>query len=155
MKITQEPVTQEEEKIAELATTGIAFGPRYVAEDGTALFESSAYTLSKILAEENIVTSRIVPNEEEGEINENAFDLLLPVIVISGTFLSENPHLVSLSINLISSYVHDFFTGIRGEKTVKCKILIKGKKTTKKIYYEGPPEQFKDVKDILDAASDD
>jgi len=155
MKITLEPTTEDETRIAELATTGIAFGPRYIADDGTALFESSTYTLSKILAAEHIETSRIVPNEQEAEINENAFDLLLPVIVISWTLLSEDPHLMSLSINLISNYIHDFFKGVRGEKTVKCKILIKGKKTTKKIYYEGPPEQFKDVKDILDTASND
>jgi hypothetical protein len=155
MNITEEPITEDEERFAELSCTDIAFAPRYIDDDGVALFESSTYTISKLLAEKGIETSRIVPGESEAEINENAFDLLLPVIIIGGSFLSSNPHLVSISLSLISSYIHDFFIGIRGEKTVKCKILIKGKKKTKKIYFEGPPEQFEQLKDLLTAADDD
>jgi hypothetical protein len=155
MKAILETASPEEMGLAEQAVTGLAFGPRYLDEDGTALFESSTHTIIKLLRAEDVESSIVNPNGKEAEVNENAFDLLLPVIIISGTYISQHPDLVAISVNLISSYIHDFFTGVRGEKNVKCKILIKGKNGVKKISYKGPPEQFSEIKDILEANADE
>ena len=114
MSFTEEPINPDEEQIAQGATTGIAFGPRLIDQNGLAVFESSTYTLSKILAEAGIKTSLVNLGREEAEISENAFELPLPILVITSAYLSSNPNFVSLSINLISSYIYDYFTGIKG-----------------------------------------
>lgn len=149
MKPFIENANEEESKVANLSVSGFSFAPRYIRDDGLAIYESSTSTLTKYFSENDIQIDKVTSNEQEAEIKENAYDLVLPTLVISATYISQNPELVNLSLNLISNYIYDFFKGIRGEKIVKCKILVKDGKSVKKISYKGAPEEFKEVANII------
>lgn len=74
-----------------------------------------------------------------------------PTIFIGYTILVENPHLVDISISLLSSYLYDLFKGTSGNKKVKFDIVIgnEKKKSFKKISYEGNVEGVKELKDVI------
>ena len=67
-----------------------------------------------------------------------------------GTLLS-NPNVVSVALNIVSSYIYDFFKGNPGRKTVAIDIFVEqqGDKTVKKISYKGGPEGIKDLANVI------
>ena len=155
MKPTVEKANEEETEMANLSLSGFSFAPRYIRDDGLAIYESSTSTLIKYFSENDIQIDKVTSNKQEAEIKENAYDLVLPTLVISATCISQNPELVNISLNLISSYIYDFFKGIGGKKKVKCKILVKDGESVKKISYKGTPEEFKEVANILKELKND
>ena len=150
MGFTEELPTSEEEQIARAAFTGIAFGPRLIDRNGFAVFESSTFTLAKIFAQSGIETSRVNLGNKEADVSENAFELSLPVLVITSAYLSSDPNLVSLSINLIAAYIYDFFKGVRGGRSIRCKILIKDDHKVRKLTYSGPADDFAALKEVIE-----
>lgn len=84
-------------------------------------------------------------------LGRKSADLFLPSLFIGvGTILS-NPNVVSVALNIISSYVYDFFKGNPGRKTVAIDIFVEqqGDKTVKKITYKGGPEGIKDLANVI------
>jgi len=153
MTITKEPIDQAEAELVALAKTDIAFGPRYIdGDDG--VFERSTTDVEKFFAMEGIQTSRVPHSKEYMEVLEKSAYLpcILPMIIIIGACLSQNPALVEAVITVVSNYIKDYFAQSMGsEKKVKCKIVT----GCTKIVYEGPPEEFKEIKSILEAIKDE
>jgi len=70
-------------------------------------------------------------------------DLVLPTLFVAGAFINQNPHLISIALNVISDYLIDFFKSVYKREptesdTVRMKIVKSRGKTYKKISYEGP-----------------
>lgn len=153
MTITKEPVNQEEAKLVALAKTDIAFGPRYLTGD-EGVFERSTSDLEKFFAIQGIPTSRVPDTSEDIVILERSAVLpcVLPVIIISGACLLQNPALVEAVMTVLSNYIKDHFAGsMGGAKNVKCKIVT----GDTKIFYDGSPEGFKEIKSILEKIKDE
>ena len=65
--------------------------------------------------------------------------------------LSENPNVVSIALNLLSSYIYDRFKGTTGSKKVKLEIYVEVKKnkSVKKIVYDGDASELDKLKEII------
>jgi hypothetical protein len=67
--------------------------------------------------------------------------------------ISENPNLVSVSLNILSSYVYDRLKGSFGKKTAHVEFYIetKEKGKVKKISYKGEASGIKDLEKVIKA----
>lgn len=74
-----------------------------------------------------------------------------PTLLIGFSVLFNNPHLIGIILNLISSYLYDFFKGKIGDKSVKFEIVIeyKKRKEYKKIKYEGSIEGIAELEKVI------
>jgi len=143
------------------APTGLAILPRNIAEATTAdelLHESSAIALRSLFRQHNIEETRI---EKEGQkipvLQENEFSLILPIIFVSASLLSQNPHALAIALNIIANYATDFFKCIPGSKKVVLDIVVENKsgRGSKRLHYEGPREGLEETEKMARKVFDD
>ncbi|MBE7638705.1 hypothetical protein GUB10_00020 [Salegentibacter sp. BLCTC] len=74
-----------------------------------------------------------------------------PTILIGATILTENPHLIGITFNILSSYLYDIFKGTTKDKKVKFDIVLedKKKKQFQKINYEGNVEGIAELEKVI------
>jgi len=95
------------------------------------------------------------PLEQPGEkfpfVFEHAFEWIAPTIFISSALLSQNPHLMTIALNVISNYLTEWFRGIpRDSRKVKLRIITETKSGLyEEIEYEGPPNGLKDLPGVI------
>jgi hypothetical protein len=71
--------------------------------------------------------------------------LILPVVFFGAAYISENPHLLAISLSVIANYVTDYFRGKVGMNRVRCSVLVKTTRdgtTTKEVRFDGPATEF-------------
>lgn len=135
--------------------TGLALLPRNFDSASNVeklLHESSVTTIRVLFRREGIVESKIEPQGVKIPcVQENDFSLLLPTLFVAGSLWSQDANAVALAINIISSYVVDFFKGVEGGKKVKFDLVVEDQKnkTSRRIHYEGSPEAFPEVRKIV------
>ena len=116
------------------------------------IHESTTPTV-RVLWRQNGITE--TPLEQPGEkfpfVAEKAFEWVGPTIFISAMLLSQNPHLVTIALNVISNYLTEWFRGIpRDRRKAKLRIIIETKSGCyKKIEYEGPPDELKVLPQVI------
>lgn len=133
---------------------GLAFLPRNfdTASDRNALLHESAVQTVRILFRENGIPENRV--EPEGHkiacIQENEFALVLPTLFVGALLLTQDPHLLSLALNVIADYTTDFFRGIPGRNRVVLDVVVEDKtqKRSKKIHYEGTIDGLREITEI-------
>jgi hypothetical protein len=131
---------------------------------------SSAIDLSEVLHEDSTASIRILfrergvpetPIENPGQkfpcIQENAADLILPTIFVTASLYSENPNLVSLALNILSSYAVDFFKGLRRNRNVDLSVVVERDKAkiSKRLKYKGDVSGLKDLEAAVREFIDD
>lgn len=116
------------------------------------IHESTTPTV-RVLWRQNGITETPLEQPEEiiPSIVEKAFEWVGPTIFISAMLLSQNPHLVTVALNVISNYLTEWFRGIpRDSRKAKLSIIIETKSELyKKIEYEGPPDGLKDLPEVI------
>ncbi|MDK2907297.1 MAG: hypothetical protein PWQ66_1258 [Petrotoga sp.] len=116
------------------------------------IHESTTSTVRILWRQNNVIET---PLEQSGEkfpcIFEHAFEWIGPTIFISAMLLSQNPHLVTITLNVISNHLTEWFRGIpRDSRKSKLCIVTETKSGHyKKIEYEGPPDGLKDLPEII------
>jgi len=116
------------------------------------IYSSSVSTLRKIFNQEKIDVSSIENDDLKiPELQQNAFEWVGPVIFISASYYSQNPDAVNVALELISSYLKDFFKGIPGTRKVKLSIVKEEEKGKKyqKIDYEGDVSGLSELSEII------
>jgi len=105
-------------------------------------YEDSTVTLRKLFRAGGVAESPLEKAETIPRIQENASELILPTILVTASLISENSALVSIALNIISSYAVDFLKGFPKDRTVKLNIVVERDRDheSKKLQYEGPPE---------------
>src|SRR5262249_19873290 len=133
---------------------GMAFLPRNFDKATTAddlLHESTVQTVRILFRENGIPETKL---ERDGQripcIQENEFALLLPTLFVSALILSQNPHLLSIALNIIATYATDFFKGIPVSNKVVLDVVVedKSRKCSKKVHYEGKIDGLKEITEI-------
>lgn len=114
------------------------------------IYSETTSDLKKIFKINNQEISYINNEKPLLRVRKSA-DWFGPAIFISFSTLVQNPELISISLNLISSYLYDFFKGSVSDKKVKLDIIVENKKKTEysKIQYEGNIEGLKDLENII------
>lgn len=140
---------------------GLAILPRNfdsAAEISEIVHEDSTATIRKLFRNQSVPEAQV---ENTGQklpsIQENAADLLLPTLFVTAALYSENPHLVSLALNIISGYAIDFFKGLPSGGTAKISVVVErdGKKVSKRLRFEGPPSGLRDLEPAIRKLIDD
>ncbi len=80
-------------------------------------------------------------------------DIYLPAIFFSLSVISENPELVSILLNILSSFIYDNLKGTIGKKTAHVELHIESREKgkVKRIDYNGDAEGLKELKNIIKA----
>jgi hypothetical protein len=115
-------------------------------------YESTAQTIRKLWRNNSIIETPIVTSGENFvSVNKKSFEWVSPVIFFSAAWLSQNPHLINIALNVISNYLTDWFRGLpKNEKIAKLDIVIeKENGEYKEIQYKGPPEGLKSLPKII------
>lgn len=134
--------------------TSLALLPRNfeIARSKDELFhESSILTIRKLWRQNGIIETKI---EKDGEkfpyTQENAFEWVAPVIFVSAALLSQNPHVISIALGIISNYLTDWFKGISGSGKVKLDIVTGTKAGDYKIiHYEGDADGLEQLPEVI------
>lgn len=124
--------------------TGLALLPRNfdTAQSKEHLVHESSVSRIRNLWREAGITE--TPVEKPGDniwcISEKDIDWVAPIIFISASFLSQNPHLVSISLNVISNYLTDLFKGSSISRKASVSIVVEKEAEYIRIEYNGGPE---------------
>ena len=114
--------------------------------------EDTVLTIRKLWRQAGITETKL---EKEGEKfpyeQRKSFEWVAPIIFVSASLASQNPDLVSVALNVISTYLTDYFKGIVSDKTVKFDIVIEQNKQSKskRIHYEGSLEGLDELTQVL------
>lgn len=120
------------------------------------IFENSTASIKKLLNENNFNID-IFANDKEVVYKDNrSIDWVIPTILITSTMITQNPLLISMLINIISSYVYDIFKGRSKDPTVKTKIIYKDEEKKKYFQcdYEGVNSGLGEINKILETLND-
>jgi hypothetical protein len=104
------------------------------------VYESSVPDIRILFREAGIIETRL---EKQGDKcfykQDKHFDWIGPTIFISASFLSQNPHIISITEGIISNYLTDLFKGkFYSEKIELTYVLERTKdKEIKRIVYKG------------------
>ncbi len=133
---------------------GLTFIPENIESANTKedlIFTESIIELNKYFKLNNLHVNSLGGKPELYRSRKNA-DIYLPAIFIAYSTLSENPNIVSLALNVISSFIYDNLKGTIGNKTAKIEFYIEKKKgKISKINYKGDAEGLKDFDKIIKA----
>jgi len=113
---------------------------------------SETSTVRKLLLQERLPLCDLVERDQRPPyIKNKTADLVLPTLYLSAAFLSQNSPLVSVALNVISSYVYDQFRALKPVRTVKFEVVLENKKSGKysRIAYEGTEEGLKLLPDSI------
>jgi hypothetical protein len=114
------------------------------------LHESTTPTIRTLWKQNGIAETKIEDGEKIPYIQENAFDWIAPTIFISTALLSQNPHIISVALGVISNYLTDWFRGIPESNKVKIDIVVETKSGAyKRVRYEGDPDGLKNLPDVI------
>jgi len=118
--------------------------------------ERDAITLRIYLRQAQISeTSLEGDGESFPEILEHGIvDVVAPVMFITFSAMSQNPHLLSIAIGVLSNYLTDFFKGRLGEKTARVNIVVKTKSGDyRKVSYEGPVNGLNALSEVVSSVA--
>lgn len=103
---------------------------------------SETSTIRKLMQQEKLPLQDIVERGQRPPyIKNKSSDLVLPTLFLSAAFISQNPALVSIALNVISNYVYDRFRSMKPGRTVKCEIVVEDRTGKyRRIAYEGTEE---------------
>lgn len=115
------------------------------------LYAETTPAMLKILRANGIGTDLACGNTDEIVYRENrSIDWFAPALLFVGTAISQNPNLVSITLNIISSYLYDIFKGKKDDPNVHCKFAVQvERKKVKSIKYEGPVSGLMGISSII------
>jgi hypothetical protein len=90
-------------------------------------------------------------------ISHHVLQWIGPVILFSAAAISQNPEIVSITLDIISNYLTDWFRGVpKQERTARLRMVQKTKEGIYKIFdYDGPAENLGPIKDAMDRFYDE
>jgi hypothetical protein len=163
MSVTVSDYIDVPERIAELGCvlpdTGLSLLPlNFDSAESISLLRHAAdtSTIRKLMLQENLPLRDIVERDQRPPYVKNkSADLVLPTLFFSAALISQNPTLVSVSLNVISSYVYERFRALNPGRTVKVEIVVEDAENGKyrKIAYEGTEEGLSMLPDAIREAT--
>ncbi len=109
-------------------------------------------TTRKMLLQDGLPLSDILERGQRPPYVKNkSSTLVFPILFLSASFLSENPTLVTVAVNIFSNYVYEALRFIRPKPTASLKIVVEKKKGEeyKCISYDGSDDGVKALIDVI------
>lgn len=107
-------------------------------------------TIKKLFRINNIgYTELFDVDSQPAYLQQYGFEWFGPTFFISATMLSQNPHLLSVSLGIITNYLYDLFKGAK-DGTASLNVIIEQPDgSCKQVSYKGPPAGLAGVSDIV------
>ena len=120
------------------------------------IYPETTTDLKKILKAQNISIDYLTKDRPLLRSRKGA-EWIGPTIFLGFSLWTGNPHLIGISLNILSSYLYDFFKGSAKNKEVKFDIVIESKKNQEfqKITYEGSVEGIKSLENVIKQLKND
>ena len=114
------------------------------------IFTESMVDLNKVFRQNEIALEIFGGDTELYRSRKNA-DIYLPAVFMSLSMISEDANLISVSLNVLSSYVYDKLKGSSGKKVTHVEFYIETeeKGIIKKISYKGEASGIKDLEKVI------
>lgn len=97
----------------------------------------------------NILAAEEYPDRMK-HLPQSATEWIGPILFFSSTLISQNPHLIDITIGIISTYLSDIFFGNKSDNVAKFSIIRQeDEHKYTKIDYNGPVNGIDKVKDIV------
>jgi hypothetical protein len=115
-------------------------------------YDDNIDTTRKILRSAGIQLSSI---EKEDEIYphlvKHSIEWIGPTILFTATIVFQNPHLISLTLNVVANYLTELFkANPLDKKNAHLSLVIElPSGQSKKINYDGPPDGLRELPDII------
>lgn len=142
------------------APEGACILPRHFAHSkdaGELCHESSALDLKTLFRQADLPITVYQPDGTKiPYLQENDITWVGPVLFFSAAAIGQNPHIVSVALSVIANYVTDLFKGLPQPARARLSVVIETTatktttKTTKKIEFDGPPEQIPEIKALIE-----
>ena len=116
------------------------------------VYEDAVLTVRKLWRQAGITETKLEKEEEKFPYKQRkSFEWVAPTIFVSASLLSQNPDFVSIALNVISTYLTDYFKGVVGHKTVKFDIVVEQdeQRKSKRIQYEGSLEGIDKLIEVI------
>lgn len=129
----------------------LIFLPENIEDDALEyVYPESTSDIKKIFRVNNLASFYLCSDKPKLRARKSA-DWYGPALFINFTILTQNPDLINITMNLISSYLYDFFKGSPKNKNVKFEIVIQNeqKKGFQKIKYEGDIDGIKELDAVI------
>jgi hypothetical protein len=114
---------------------------------------TSTETTVRLLLNDIGIASGILENDANSRKLRSRHSLVWygPVLFFAVSELTQNPHLLSLSLGVIANYLTDHFRGLQGTPKVRLEIVTEKtkSKTTRKFCYEGDITGLKVLEDTI------
>ncbi len=132
---------------------GIYFIPENIFDCGETsnfIYSETTSDLRKILKKGNVQVHYLTEDKPLLRSRKGA-DWFGPTLLFGLSVIVDDPHLIDIGLNLVSSYLYDFFKGKIGDKSVKFEVVVECKKKEefKKITYEGPVEGIAELAKVV------
>lgn len=106
-------------------------------------------TVRALLTEKKIAYQDIFDEDHQPPyLQQYSFEWFGPTLLISASMWSQDPSLLSVTLNVISSYLFDLFKGAANGKATLDVIVEKPDGSCKQIHYSGPSEGLSQVAEI-------
>jgi len=132
--------------------TLLPFNFDIVSKKEDLIYDNSVKTIRTLLRNAKLPDERIEKlSETIGYRQLNHFEWLAPTFFVSYSILTQNPHLITVSLSVLANYLTDFFKGMSGEKKVKIEIVVEKEKgkTYKKVTYKGDGKGLTELAEIV------
>ena len=109
-------------------------------------------TVRKLMLQNGLPLGDIVESSQRPPYVKNkSSDLILPTLFFSASFLSQNSALVTVALNVVSSYVYESLHHLAPGRVVKFSVVVEDRKKRKyrHISYEGTEEGLKSLPDSI------
>lgn len=132
---------------------GVYFIPENIfdsEETSNFIYSETTSDLKKIFRKSNVPINYLT-EDKPLLFSRKSADWFGPTLMFSFSVLVHNPHLIGISLNLISNYLYDFFKGKTGDKSVKFEVIVERKKKEEfvKINYEGSIEGIAELERVI------
>ncbi len=157
-------IREKLEQFGVMTSDGIVLLPINL-EDAAAvddcIFLPSVRNVRKLLRNHDVAEVPIVSGTFKALDNrDNSF--LLPTIFVAYSYWTQNPDAVSVALNVVASYLFDFFKGSEKTQVVEFGVIVEQEKTqtktkttertTTQISFKGTLEEFEPFKDVVEHA---
>ena len=122
------------------------------------VYAASTDTVKKLLVQVGVPAAKLEKDGQEyPHTVQHALEWIGSVILFSAAAVSQNPEIVSITLNVISNYLTDWFRGVPKENRRASLTIVKETKDGdyKSLDYSGPPEYLHEVKEIMGRFDDE
>ncbi|MBW7914045.1 MAG: hypothetical protein H3C54_10210 [Taibaiella sp.] len=117
------------------------------------VFTDTMLDLSKIFRKDNSILIPALGQDTELYRSRKSSDIYLPAIFFGLSQITENPQIISISLNVLSNYVYDLCKGTSSKKTAHVDFYLETKERgkVKKLSYKGDVEGLEELGKVIKA----